>query len=173
MGWVRSFCVGTALVLTTGVANAGVHVALVGATHVAPNEVFELRLVVPQAGTAFNGYGVTIVWDPSKLTFVPASPLTLQEGAYMTSVCGATFHWFQQHTTDVEIAHALWCAGVLVTGPGELYKLRFRAIGSGPTQVTIAENEFLAAGYTVPTESVTSASSKRHHRRGSRSRFTT
>jgi hypothetical protein len=140
-------------------ANAdGVHIALVGTTNVVPGQDFEIELKVTEPGTPFNGYDATIAWDPSELTFVAASPIALQEGSYMTSACGTTFHWFQQTATSVQISHVIWCAGMRLTGPGELYRLRFRATGPlGATHVTIASNEFYAAGYTVPTASAASA----------------
>jgi hypothetical protein len=159
MNWTRSLWIGAALLLTGSTANAdGVHIALVGATNVVAGQDFEIQLAVTQPGTPFNGYDATIAWDPAELTFVAASPIALQEGTYMTSACGTTFHWFQQAATSVQISHVIWCAGMRLTGPGELYRLQFRATGSrGTTHVTIAANEFYAAGYTVPTASAASA----------------
>jgi len=159
LNWIQSLWIGATVLLIGASANAdGVHIALVGTTNVVAGQDFEITLVVTEPGTPFNGYDATISWDPSKLTFVAAAPIALQEGSYMTSACGATFHWFQQASTNVQISHVIWCAGMRLTGPGELYRLRFRATGSlGTTQVTIAADEFYAAGYTVPTASTASA----------------
>ena len=153
------FCMSAAQLLMGSSAHAeGVQVALAGATSVLPGQTFEMDLVVPQAGAVFNGYDATIAWDPSKLTFVAAFPLHAQEGSYMTLACGATYHSFHQYATNVQITHAIWCAGMLLPGPGQLYRLRFRAMGApGTTQVTIAQNKFYAAGYTVPTASASPA----------------
>jgi hypothetical protein len=159
--WIRCAWIGAALLLMASGANAvaGVHIALIGPANVSPGQTFEVDLVVTQPGTLFNAYDATIAWDPARLTFQAATPLSLQEGSYMTGACGATFHWFQQNSASVSISHVMWCAGMHLPGPGQLYRLRFRAAGTaGTTQVTIAANEFYDAGYTVPTASATSAS---------------
>ncbi len=132
-----------ALALAAGVARAGdaraaagVHVALVPATQtVAPGASFDLEIDVTQAGAAFNGFDAYIGFDPGAAQAVPSSPVSLQEGSLMTSACGSQFHRFlYSNTTGRDtINDVLLCSGVSVTGPGQIYKLHFKA---GTTQQT-------------------------------------
>jgi hypothetical protein len=73
-----------------------------------------------------------IEYDPAALTFLQASPLSLQEGAYMTTppACGSTTHYFTSAGDSLVISHVLLCNGVSLPGPGQLYKLRFLASGT-------------------------------------------
>lgn len=152
-------CVLTLTSLATPSWCAGVDVSLVSTNSIVPaGQEFEIILLVPHAGDSFNGYGATIAWDPSALTYMPTSPLSLQEGDYMTSVCGATFHWFRENADNVEIAHSLWCQGSLLDGPGQLYVLHFKATGPPQiTQVSLVSTEFYAAGYYVPSTVIANA----------------
>jgi len=116
---------------------AGVHAGLTPPiTAVLENEEFTLYLQVLEAGAAFNGYDAVVVYDPAALTFLPASPLTLQEGILMTGVCGTTFHRFSSAGDSLVIAHVLLCSGQSLTGPGALYQLRFRA-GAVPVETYV------------------------------------
>lgn len=137
---------------------AGVTVALQGPATVPSGGYIVLDLNVTQSGSAFNGYDATVGWDPSKLTFVAMSPLRLQEGSLMTGACGSTYHYFQAHSTTVDIGHVIWCAGMSLTGPGQLYRLKFQATGStGSTTVSIVSTQFWNAGNAVGTDSATNA----------------
>src|SRR5258708_37707859 len=55
---------------------------------------FDVDVVLPGAGSGFNGFTALLRYDPAELTFVPTSPTSLQQGAYMTGACGNTFHRF-------------------------------------------------------------------------------
>ena len=124
------------MLLWAGVAGAqGVHVAIIPATsQVAPGATFDLELRVTEAGSAFNGFDAVIGYDPAALTLIPLSPLSQQEGTLMTGACGNRFHRFTPGSNSVTIADVLLCAGVSVTGPGQIYRLRFQA--SNTPQVT-------------------------------------
>jgi hypothetical protein len=116
---------------------AGVHAGLTPPiTAVLENEEFTLYLQVLESGAAFNGYDAVVVYDPAALTFLPASPITLQEGSLMTGVCGTTFHLFSSAGDSLVIAHVLLCSGQSLTGPGALYQLRFRA-GAVPVETYV------------------------------------
>jgi len=117
-------------------ARAGVTVALGPQQQVAPGAEFDVYLDVTQAGSAFNGFDAVIGYDPAALTFVPLSPLSLQEGAYMTGACGSTFHVFTAHAGIDSITDVLLCKDVTLTGPGRLYRLHFRA-SSTPQRTTV------------------------------------
>jgi hypothetical protein len=117
------------MLLGAGIAGAqGVHVAIIPATSsVAPGAVFDLELRITEAGSAFNGFDAVIGWDPAALTLVPLSPTSIQQGTLMTGACGNTFHRFTPGSNSVSIADVLLCSGVSVTGPGQIYRLRFQA----------------------------------------------
>ncbi len=124
------------MLMSAGNAGAqGVHVALTPATsQVAPGAVFDLDLSITQAGSAINGFDAVIGYDPAALTLIPLSPTSLQQGTLMTGACGNLFHRFVQEPGRLTIADVMLCAGVSVTGPGQIYRLRFQA--SNTPQVT-------------------------------------
>jgi hypothetical protein len=106
----------------------GVKVALLpNSQTVEPDSSFDLSIVVTRAGSSFNGFDAYIGYDPAALTLVPKSPISLQEGPYFTAACGNRFHRFQQGVDRDTITDVLLCAGVSLTGPGTIYKLRFKA----------------------------------------------
>jgi hypothetical protein len=119
----------TSLVLSRDAA-AAVQVELSPSTStVEPGQTFDLEIQVVNESDLFNGYGAAVTYDPGVLTFVQQSPLSLQEGPLMTDACSLRFHDFQlaPDSTHVEIGHVLLCAGVSVSGPGTVYRLRFTA----------------------------------------------
>jgi len=149
----RVWCV-PALLLALSVSPAfaqGVHVALMPAQQtVAPGAEFVLELDVTEPGSPFNGYDAVIGYDPSVLTFLPASPLSLQEGSYMKGACGSTFHYFIYGGDSLLVSHSILCNGMSLTGPGQLYKLRFRAsMAPQATWVRLRRVRFFDAGVMV------------------------
>ncbi len=117
---------------------------------VAPGDTFSVELDVTQPGTSFNGFDAVIGYDPAALTFLPRSPLSLQEGTTMTGACGNTFHVFSAAGDSLAISDVLLCNGVSLTGPGQLYRVRFQA--STRPQVTwirIRSIQFYNAGLYV------------------------
>jgi len=115
----------------------GIHAALIQDTVavdplpdtlvVQPGDPVNLQLYVTEPGRAFNAYDTVIGFDPAALTFLQTSPLTLQEGAYMKGGCGSTFHYFLAAPDSLTISHSLLCPGDSLIGPGQLYRLHFRA----------------------------------------------
>ncbi len=149
-GWLLVLA---ALGLLAGSARAdGVHVALLPDTtmNVAPGDTILLELFVTEAGAAFNAYEAVIAYDTTALVVLPTSPTSLQEGMLMKGACGSTFHIFKPVADSLSIAHSLMCAGISLTGPGQLYKLRFRAreVVTG-TWVRIRRIQFYNAGPKV------------------------
>lgn len=88
-----------------------------------------VELKVPVAGPSFNGYDAYLRYDPAVLQFLPAANASTQEGPLMTAACGLRFHVFTADTLAgrLRISHSLMCAGVSVTGPGVVYRVRLRA----------------------------------------------
>lgn len=153
------------LVCLCGVASAasaqGVVVAITPVdTVVTPGDVFTVQLYVTQSGPEFNAYDATIGYDPGALTFLQQSPVSLQEGSYMKSACGLTFHLFSAQGDSLNISHSLLCGNppVFLTGPGQLYKLRFQAsLDIQTTEIQIRTVQFFRAGVFVNLESATNA----------------
>lgn len=129
----------------------GVHASMVPDTVVAATgDTVNLEIDVTEAGDPFNGYDAVVGYDPAALTFLQVAPLYLQEGSYMKGACGNTFHYFQAAPDSLTISHVILCAGVALTGPGQLYRLRFRVkdVSQG-TWVRIRSIQFYNAGYYV------------------------
>lgn len=113
----------------------GVYVALTTESQIVdPGQVFDVSITITQEGLAFNGFDAVIAYDPAALTLLPLSPSSLQEGQLMTDACGTRFHLFRSGADTDTITDVLLCNGVSVTGPGEIYRLRFQA--SDTPQVT-------------------------------------
>ena len=109
-------------------ASAAVDLAILPSTvTVQPNEVFDVELTITPAGSAFNGYDAVIGFDPAVLTFIQR-PRADQEGPLMTAACPNRFHVFSIAPAgdSLDLSHVLLCAGTSVTGPGVVYRLRFR-----------------------------------------------
>jgi hypothetical protein len=118
-------------------AAAGVQVAVSPAlTTVAPGEEFTVVLQVTEAGASFNGFDAVVEFDPAVLAFLPASPLSQQEGPLMTGACASRFHRFTAAADSLVITDVLLCANVTLTGPGTIYRLRFRA-GNSPASTWV------------------------------------
>lgn len=142
------------LALATAAHAAGVDAALTPAEQtVASGSTFTVDFTALDAGDTFNGYTLIVGYDPSMLTFMPSSPLSLQEGSYMTGACGSTFHDFTQPSSStLKIVDILLCGGTYLPGPGQLYHLTFKATGpTGVTDVNVQSVEFYHGGtYVTP-----------------------
>lgn len=137
----------------------GVAAALLPDTlFVLPDSTVTLTLAIEVADHAFNGYDAVISYDPAALTFLQASPLSLQEGSLMKTACANRFHWFQASGDSLSVSHVLLCNGVSVTGPGTLYTLRFRASHTPQsTVVHVRHIRFYDAGLFVDPSTATDA----------------
>jgi hypothetical protein len=145
------------LVCVMRVQADGIHAALLPAVvAVAPDSEFTLELTITAADASFNGLDSVVEFDPAALTFVPAAPVSLQEGALMTGACGNTFHRFAAAADSLNLTDVLLCAGESLTGPGAVYRLRFRAGATpGTTFVRLRppRTRFYNAGlYVLPVE---------------------
>ncbi len=133
----------------------GVRVALLPAQQtVAPGSEFEITIQVPLAGSAFNGFDAVVSYDPAALTLLPLVPTSLQQGCLMTggcsAACGNTFHTFAAQGDSASITSILLCDQFSLTGPGQIYRLRFRASNTPQiTELTIRQATFFNAGLYV------------------------
>jgi hypothetical protein len=126
LGWAVGLAL-TCLLPLPALASGVTAAILPDTAYVSPGSEFTLELWVTEAGSAFNAYDDTLSYDPAVLTFLQASPLSLQEGDYMKVACATRFHYFTSAGDSLVISHSLMCNGVSLPGPGQLYKLRFRA----------------------------------------------
>ena len=137
---------------------AGVQAALMPAQQsVSPGAEFDIEIDVTAAGSQFNGWNAVVTYDPAALTFLPTSPTSLQQGCLMTgacsAACGNTFHrfTFTAPADSMMITDILVCDQIALTGPGQIYKLHFKA--SSTQQVTYVRFRrtptFLNAGFYV------------------------
>ena len=137
-------------------AHALITVALTPATQtVTPGTDFDVFVDVTAAGSPFNGFDLVLEYDPAALTPVPLVPVSSQQGCLMTGTCSGacpnnTFHRFTSVGDSLVINDVLLCNGFSLTGPGNLYKLRFHASNTPQTtSITIRRVQFFNAGLLV------------------------
>ena len=94
-----------------------------------PGQEFTLEVKVFQADSKFNAFDAEVDFNPARLTNVPLSPIDSQVGPLMLPgpPCGAPFHRFVQHPSALEIHVGILCNQTFVTGPGVIYRIKFRA----------------------------------------------
>ena len=148
--------------LLTAPALADVHVAILPSpVMVNPGDIFDVELTITEEGAPFNGYDAIVGYDPAALTFLQR-PQADQEGPLMTLACPNRFHVFTADAAQgrLSISHVLLCAGVNVTGPGVVYRLRFQAgPQEGATTLALLEGTaFYRAGNYVTPVHMTNAS---------------
>lgn len=133
----------------------GVRVALLPAQQtVTPGSEFEITLQVTQAGSAFNGFDAVVGYDPAALTLLPLAPTSSQQGCLMTggcsAACGGTYHLFEARGDSAEFSSIVLCDQFTLTGPGQIYRLRFRASNTPQiTELRIRQAAFFNAGLYV------------------------
>lgn len=144
-------------------AAGAVQVALVPeASTIAPGAEFDVTMEITAAGSAFNAFAVTVGYDTTALTFLPSMPLSAQQGCLMTGLCsgacGNTFHRFTATHDSLVISNSLLCNQVSLTGPGTIYRLRFRAANTAQaTTIRFLEATFLDAGLFIGPVTATDA----------------
>lgn len=137
--------------LLTCTAAADVRVVMAPSdTLVQRGATIDVRFVVPVAGATFNGYEAIIAFDPSMVAPEPMTPLDDQQGSLMLSVCNFCYHRYWPPAPGVDslkITHVTMC-GVPhpLTGPGILYRLRFRALQKGETVIRFFRLRFTDGG---------------------------
>jgi len=128
------------------VASADVSFTLTpNATTAAVGDHIYLSYAVAANDTAFNAYDAWIQFDPAKVQF-----LGISEGSYMVDACGTTFFWWRDQTTAIQLAHSLWCQGIVLRGTGEVTVLEFQALTAGTASFIPSPIETYRAGYNVP-----------------------
>jgi len=127
-----------------------------------PGDEFDLDLRVTDTQALFNGFDAVITYDPAALTFIPAAPPSAQQGCLMTGVCSAacgnTFHIFSAAGDSLKISDVLLCNLVSVSGPGQVYRLHFKASNTQQTtHVRFRRAGFYDAGVRINPVTTTDA----------------
>jgi len=162
--WFATVVCACALAGAARTAHADITIGLSPANGVVPpGGEFDVMLDITSAGSAFNGFSVVLSYDPAALTFVPAVPTSSQEGCLMngtcSKACGNTFHQFAAAGDSLTVNDYLFCNAVALTGPGHLYRLRFRAVSSPQTTtISVRRASFYNAGVLVAPVHASSAS---------------
>jgi hypothetical protein len=150
------------LLAMPGIARAqGVQAALLPQNQtVAPGSEFDIEIAVTQAGSPFNGFEAVVSYNPAALTFLQASPVSLQQGCLMTGACsgacGNTFHVFAAAGDSVKTNLGLLCDQISLSGPGQVYKLHFKASNTPQlTTLSIRRAAFFNSGLLVTPLSLT------------------
>jgi len=154
--WPHVLAVALLLLASPLAAGAqGIHLGVTPTSlNVNPGAQFDVDLSVTEAGSSFNGFDVVVSYDPLALTLVALSPTTLQQGCLMTggcsTACGTTFHRFSAAGDSASITDILLCNQISLTGPGQVYTLRFVASQTPQlTHVRIRRAQFYDAGLYV------------------------
>ncbi|MBD3162904.1 MAG: T9SS type A sorting domain-containing protein [Candidatus Eisenbacteria bacterium] len=106
-----------------------------------------VHFAVDETAQQFNGYEVTIEFDPEMLTFE-----SLEEGDLMVDACPNRFEYLTMTDSTVTYSHVLLCEGVAIDGPGILstYYLRTNVPGTTPMEIiSDPDRTFVDAGLWV------------------------
>ncbi len=146
--------------LSASPAAAAITVAMSPASlQVAPGAEFDVTVVVTAAGSAFNAFDTRVGFDPAALTAVPLTPATSQIGPLFTAACANLFHRFSAGAAEDTAGCSMLCNGVSTTGPGTIYKLRFRASTTvQQTTIVFDQLRFYQAGlFVLPVDAAPAA----------------
>ena len=115
---------------------------------VSPGDTFVVTVAIPFASAEFNAFDASVRFDSSRVTFVPMASLADQRGPLMTNACSNTFHLFNDTPDSLKITLSLLCSNTFVTGPGNIYQVKFKAgFTSGTTTISLGPyTEFYRAG---------------------------
>ena len=127
--------------------NLAVTIAIIAQAAIAQGDTVQATLRVTQSGSAFNAYHVIVEHDMGALTYAGAT-----EGPYMPSACGQTFKVVQTEPGRTSIVPSILCPGLCITGPGDLYSIRYVALEPGVTFLDFDLVEFACAGNPVQVE---------------------
>jgi hypothetical protein len=99
------------------------------------DSILTIGFAVDSTAHHFNGYGVTIQFDPTVFAFE-----SVEEGTLMAYACSSRFTVPASTDSTITYDHILLCAGVFVDGPGELSVYRFRALSAGRSSLEIVSD---------------------------------
>ena len=112
-------------------------------------DTIEVHFEVDSTAVQFNGYELTLQYDPNLIDFVD-----IAEGPLMTNACGTRFQNVSFTDSTITYSHVILCNGVSIDGPGRLSSFQFVTLAesTGETEITIASDPdrlFVDAGLWV------------------------
>ncbi len=115
--------------------------------YLVPGDTIAVDLLVDETAVQFNGFEVTVQFDPDVLAFNG-----FEEGPLMINSCPT--HFVEASFTDstITLTHVLLCDGVSANGPGEIASFTFLAATPGTSAVEIVsdpDRTFLDAGLWI------------------------
>lgn len=135
-----------------GPVRAGVHLTLqTSDSIIAVGDTLTLEANIAAPGDQFNAFDLLVGFDASRLALVPTTPVNNQRGPLVTSACSNTFHIFTPGSSVETVNLSLLCANTFMTGPGVIYRIRFRALNvMGPTVLRcLPGTQFYRAGVLI------------------------
>lgn len=132
--------------------HAGIALKLTSPTvQVAPGDSFYVDAEIASDDSLFNAFELVVRYDPDRVTFKPVTPSSDQIGSMMTGACGSTFHVFNAYPDSVVADVSLLCGPNFVSGPGRIYRLKFKANATtGPVKFSAGvTTRFYKAGVYV------------------------
>lgn len=111
------------------------------------DQLVDISLEVDSTATSFNGYTITITYDPSIVSFEG-----VVEGPLMDASCPQSFEDTDTGPDSVTYTDIILCGGVSVEGPGILSIFSFRTLALGQTTLEITSSPnctFFDAGTCV------------------------
>ena len=151
LGITRQWLLLAALLSLAAPATASISVAILPESQtVTPGSEFDVEVAITELGSSFNAFGLVIGFDPAALTPIPISPLSDQIGGAMTEVCSNFFHDFRAGAMSDTVNCSMLCGGVTISGPGQVYRLRFQAsLIEQVTELSFQAQKFYRGGVFV------------------------
>jgi len=129
--------------LVSSLVFADGHLGLLPAsTQVEVGQTFDIQAWVTQPVGPFSAAAVNIGWDPAVLEYVPM-PRSFEEAPLIPSACGLSFFARRiypmagavDNVTAVHLYSSTLCNQRFLSGPGQVFTARFRAIANGATSL--------------------------------------
>lgn len=124
--------------------------------YVDPDSVFTVGFWVDSTAQQFNGYEITIQWDPAILEYVSATAGPLFEEPDPVPDCGSasysTVVFTSSTDSTVHYEHVILCADYSANGPGLLSTFEFVAAAPGVSALAVVsdpDRTFLDAGLWI------------------------
>ncbi|MFH1681420.1 MAG: hypothetical protein ABIH26_12370 [Candidatus Eisenbacteria bacterium] len=92
-----------------------------------PSDLFGLRIMVDAEADTFSNFDVVVRIDPGRVEFVEA----LEGSLYVNSGYNTWFEFEEESTGVWEVFDVIFPAGSFLVAPGELARLRLRALADG------------------------------------------
>jgi hypothetical protein len=100
-----------------------------------PDSLVSVRFEVDSTAHSFNGYRITVEYDPAIVAFI-----TEAEGHLMVDRCPERFTRIAMSDSSITYSHSVLCDGLSLDGPGVLSVFTFRALALGMSHLRITSD---------------------------------